>query len=109
MSEKTPFEIKREALQSTLETILGSRNVYFQPPNGAKITYPCIVYSIGGGDSMYADNKNYHFTYQWEIKYMDTNPVNDVVKKIMDTFQMTRFNRRYVADHINHDVIILYY
>lgn len=104
------METRRLALQDILETIMDGRGpVYFQPPNGAKITYPCIIYNIGGGDSMYADNNNYHFTYQWEIKYLDTKPINDVVKKIMDEFQMVRFNRRYVNDHINHDVIILYY
>ena len=103
------LETRRLALQLELEKILGSKNVYFQPPNGTKLVYPCIIYSVGGGDSIYADNKNYYFTYQWEIKYLDTKPINDVVEKIMEQFQMARFNRRYTADHINHDVIILYY
>ena len=34
----------RPNLQTMLEQILGSRNVYFQPPESLKLNYPAIVY-----------------------------------------------------------------
>lgn len=108
--QKEVFRLRRLKLDAKLRDILGTgKKVYFQPPNGTKIEYPCIIYSVGGGDSVYADNKTYRFTRQWEIKYLDTNPINDVVDKILEELSMARLNRRYVADHIYHDIIILYY
>ena len=32
-------------LQDKLEEVLGSKQVYFQPPESLKLKYPCIVYS----------------------------------------------------------------
>lgn len=37
-------------LQYLLENILGSRHVYFQPPETVKMNYPAIVYSLDGID-----------------------------------------------------------
>ena len=35
----------RIKLQAKLEELLGSRNVYYQPPETLKIEYPAIIYS----------------------------------------------------------------
>ena len=35
----------RLELQTKFENILGSRNVYFQPPSSVQMRYPAIVYS----------------------------------------------------------------
>ena len=35
----------RLELQTKFENILGSRNVYFQPPASVQMRYPAIVYS----------------------------------------------------------------
>ena len=36
----------RLELQDTLETILESRNVYFNPPESIKMNYPAIIYKL---------------------------------------------------------------
>ena len=46
-------------LQETLETILGSENVYFQPPESYKIEYPCIIYERANIKAIKADNIGY--------------------------------------------------
>ena len=46
-------------LQSKLEDILGSRNVYFQPPENLKIKYPAIIYSLNNINLRFADNMPY--------------------------------------------------
>lgn len=100
---------RRLELDAKLREILGSDNVYFQPPNGSKLKYPCIVYSLADDNTTYANNYAYTIKQQYEIKYIDTYPVNDVVEKILRGFQMARFVRRFTADRINHDVIMVYY
>ena len=35
----------RIELQTLLEELLGSKNVYYQPPNNLSMSYPAILYS----------------------------------------------------------------
>ena len=41
---------KRIDLGNKLKEILGSSNVYFQPPDNLKMVYPCIRYRLEGGN-----------------------------------------------------------
>ena len=61
---------QRLILQSALEAILGSRNVYFQPPSGFQMQYPCIVYTLDNDFVARADNKIYHGMAQVSGKSM---------------------------------------
>lgn len=98
----------RLSLQALLETILGSRNVYFQPPPGVNLKYPAIVYSRNDIDNTYADNEVYKQEREYSIIVIDPNPDSvhvDNVSKI----PRIKFNRHYAADNLNHDVFTLYY
>ena len=96
-------------LRAILQETLGVVNIYFQPPEGTKLKYPCIIYQKDTGDHMYADNSNYKFTQAYQITYIDKNPDSDVPEKIQDSFQYCRWGRHYVAENLNHEVIILYF
>ena len=50
---------QRLDLQTELEELLGSRNVYFQPPESLRMNYPCIRYTRSSGETTFADNKPY--------------------------------------------------
>ena len=50
---------RRLQLQSKLEEVIGSRNVYFQPPETMRLEYPCIVYFKNALPVNYANNKIY--------------------------------------------------
>ena len=95
-------------LQAALERILGSRNVYYQPPESVKINYPAIVYSRDDVDSKYANNKKYIHTDRYEIIVIDRKPDNAVIDKILE-LPCCSFNRHYTADNLHHDVLTLYY
>ena len=49
----------RLKLHNILVEILGSGNVYFQPPESITLKYPCIIYGRVGIDAVHADNKLY--------------------------------------------------
>ena len=49
----------RLKLQTILEDILGSGNVYFQPPSSVKMSYPAIRYSRDNIDKKVANNSTY--------------------------------------------------
>ena len=98
----------RLELQSKLEELLGSRNVYYQPPESQKMEYPAIRYSRNDIESKYANNTKYSNTNRYEIIVIDKRPDNVVIDKIL-ALPLSSFDRHYVSDNLNHDSIILYF
>lgn len=95
-------------LQTVLEGILGSRNVYFQPPASVKMSYPAIIYSRKNFDNRYANDSIYKQMTAYEIIVIDKNPDSDLVQKMVG-LQYCSFDRHYEADNLNHDVFTLYF
>lgn len=95
-------------LQSKLEELLGSRNVYYQPPESLKMEYPCIRYSKSAISSKHADNVKYANHTLYEIIVIDRRPDNEVIEAIL-ALPLSSFDRHYTSDNLNHDVINLYY
>ena len=98
----------RTDLQTMLEKILGSRNVYFDPPPSVKMKYPAIRYTRSAFKKMYANNSVYKTRKPYEIVLIDENPDSLIFDKIMQ-LQYCEHNSHYKADNLNHDVFTLYY
>lgn len=98
----------RLKLQEELETLLGSKNVYYQPPETLKIEYPAIIYSKDDIKKVSADNTAYTLHNRYQIIVIDKRPDNPVVNKIL-RLPMSDFNRSYKSDNLYHDVLNLYY
>ena len=98
----------RVDLQNALEELLGSRNVYYQPPESLKMNYPAIVYTRKTIDSSYANNSVYKQNYAYEITVIDKNPDSEIVNKV-SKLPTCRFDRHFKSDNLNHDVFTLYY
>lgn len=98
----------RLELQSLLEVLLGSENVYFQPPADKQIAYPAIVYRLDGVDAKFADNIPYRRRKRYLVTIIDRDPDSGVPDKV-GALPLTRFSRAYAAKNLNHFVIVLYY
>ena len=88
--------------------LLGSRNVYFQPPENIRMNYPCIIYSREDIYNVHADNLPYLQDHSYQVIVVDRDPDSEIVDRVSQ-FPMTRFDRHYVADNLNHDVFTIYY
>lgn len=99
---------KRLQLQSLLEALLGSRNVYFQPPTNVEMQYPCIVYVRGSADTKFSDNIPYNRTKRYQVTVIDRNPDNETPDKLA-ALPLCAYDRFYTADNLNHDVFNLYF
>lgn len=99
---------RRLELQSKLEELLGSRNVYYQPPESLVMEYPAIRYSKAVIQSKYADNVKYSSHDRYEIIVIDKKPDNAVIGKILE-LPLSSFDRHYISNNLNHDSITLYY
>lgn len=95
-------------LQKKLESLLGNRNVYYQPPESLKMEYPAIRYSRSIISSRHADDVKYTNFTRYEIIVIDRRPDNAVIQKILE-LPHSSFDRHYVSNNLNHDVINLYY
>ena len=98
----------RLELQTTLEGILGSRNVYFQPPSSVRMQDPAIVYSRKDIEKRAADDGSYRKLPSYEVVLVDKNPDSQFVEKILD-LPYCSFDRHYESDNFNHDVFTLYF
>ena len=93
-------------LQTLLETILGSNNVYFQPPPGYLMSYPCIIYNRSSIRTKHADNVPYTFINQYTVTVIDANPDSVIPRKIAELPQCV-LDRHFTSDNLNHDVFNL--
>lgn len=97
---------ERSELQDLLETL--ATNVYFQPPNGLKMVYPCIVYKRDQASTQFGDNEPYRNTKRYQVTVIDRNPDSDIPDKVA-ALPLCTFNRFYTAENLNHDVFNLYF
>ena len=95
-------------LHELLCSVLGTRNVYFQPPTGLAIKYPAIVYERNSLDNRFADNIPYSQNQSYSVTVIDANPDSTLVTKVSQ-LPKCKFNRHFKNDNLNHDVYILYY
>ena len=101
-------ETRRIELQLKLEELLGSGNVYYQPPSTVQIKYPAIIFSKSRIDTLNANDSTYTKNKRYEIIVVDKKPDNPVIDKILD-MPYCSYDRSYKADNLNHDVLTLYY
>lgn len=98
---------RQAELQTLFETILGTRNVYFQPPETMKINYPAIIYSRDTIRNRNADNSPYLINEGFSVTYIDKSPISDIPMKLAE-LPLCSFDRHYIADNLNHDVFTIF-
>ena len=98
----------RLTLQTKLEDLLGSKHVYYQPPENLKMEYPAIRYSKSDEEDIYANNIKYLSMSVYDLVVIDKKPDNPVIKKLLE-LPYSEFDRHYVADGLNHDIIRIFY
>jgi hypothetical protein len=98
----------RQELQDLLKSLLGSENVYFQPPPADKIAYPCIIYNRERMDTDFADNKPYKHKKRYQVTVIDRDP-DSVIHEKVAALPMCSYDRFYTADNLNHDVYNLFF
>ena len=99
---------RRLELQKLLEDVLGSKNVYFEPPPSLMMKYPCIRYKRARYDAQYADDRPYKLVSRYELTFIYRDPDNETVYQLAQ-LPMCAQDRHYTADNLSHDVFTLSY
>lgn len=95
-------------LQTKLESLLESRNVYFQPPESIKMNYPAIVYGLDNIENTFADDEVYLSHKRYVVTLIDKNPDSIFVDKLAK-LSACRFSRHYKSENLNHWTFSLYF
>lgn len=95
-------------LHELLVETLGSRNVYFQPPENLKMNYPALVYSLSNARIDHADNHIYLRHKRYDLTVIDPDPDSEIADRVAD-LPFCSFDRMYKANDLNHFVFTIYY
>lgn len=99
----------RTELHKQLVDLLGRPNVYYQPPETIKLSYPCIIYSYDGDDAIYADDQYYKITKKYTVTVITSDADSDLQDRIKRHFKYCKFNRKFISDNLYHFVLQLLY
>lgn len=103
------LETSRVELQRKLEAILDSSEVYFQPPESIRMSYPSIVYDLYRVQQRFANDSSYRKVPGWSVTIIDRNENVDWIYKMLDSFSYCSLERTYTADNLTHYSFIIYY
>ena len=93
----------RLELHNELVGILGSSNVYFDPPESMRIAYPCFVYELDTMPTDFANNNPYVVFERYRVTYMDRNPDSSIIEELKYSSGYY-FDRYFPSDNIHHYV-----
>lgn len=95
-------------LQAKFEEILGSRNVYFQPPASVSMQYPAIRYEFKDMRTKSANNSaTYIVRPGYDCVLIIREPDTEYLQKILQ-LPYCRFDRYYRADNLHHYKFVIY-
>lgn len=98
----------RLELHEILCEVLGSRNVYYDPPASVQMHYDAIRYSRSKIDNTFANNSVYMQNDSYEVIVIYRDPDSDLPRKISQ-LPKCRHDRHYVAENLHHDSFTIYY
>ena len=103
----------RLSLHEDLKTLLGSSNVYYQPPESLKIKYPCFIYRLSSANVTPADNNIYLYTRQYHLTFITKDPdselIDEIPKFFAKKFKGCRMSAHFTSDNLNHYNYTIHY
>ena len=101
------MESRRLLLHEELVEVLGSRNVYFQPPTNSALVYPCILYEVDGMSNDYADNKVYLQSVKYKVTVIDKHHNSPIFERLLSR-PYTAYSTRFTTTGLNHYICTVY-
>ena len=84
------------------------KHVYFQPPTGYKLSYPCIIYRLNRMPPRFANNKPYQIDRSYHVTLIDTDP-DGILKEKLAEMPMCTLTASFTSDNLYHYNYDLYY
>lgn len=94
---------RRRKLSAMLHEVLGSNNVYFNPPESKKLDYPAIVYNLVNIDTEDADDTKYIIHSRYTVTYIRKEADSEIVDHL-EALPYFDHDRQFQTDDLYHDV-----
>lgn len=108
MDQPRKLERRSQELQATFEELLGSRNVYYNPPESVEMHYDAIVFSRGVINNTFASDAVYvQLPSTFEVTTITHDPDAPIIEKV-SLMPGCRFVTSYVADNLYHNRFTLH-
>lgn len=99
---------QRLDLHTLLVNLLGSENVYFQPPANVQMEYPCIVYNRDFAQTQHADNRPYRYKKRYQVTHIGRDPDSPTPDQLAEV-PTSSFERHFTANNLHHDVFTIFF
>lgn len=97
---------QRQQLHDLLVAIAGK--AYFDPPEDAKLEYPCVLYKRNTIKTFFANNLPFLRKKSYQLTVMDRDADSDIPDKV-GALPMCSFDRHYAVDQLHHDVFTIFF
>lgn len=94
--------------QELLDVVDGKAKIYFQPPSGQNLSYPCVIYESSGLQVTNADDDKYLKHSIWNVTVITKDPDSELPEKIFSSFLHSSYDQVFVNDHLYHHVMTIY-
>lgn len=94
-------------LRNVLKENAKAVHLYFQPPSGYKLQYPCIVYSESRIRNNHANDGVYIQHPFYTVTVMDRDP-DSKIKAAVSALPKCTYDRSFVSDGLYHTVFTIY-
>lgn len=99
----------RLQLQEEFCELLGSNNVYYNPPSSVLMKYDAIRYSKSTPNVKRANNGPYQIIDRYDGVVITRDPDSDIPRKLLFRFSTISIGDMYVVNNLNHFPFTLYY
>lgn len=72
------------------------------------MSYPCIVYELGGSENRYADDIKYKRHRVYQVTVIDRNPDSEIPERL-EMLPYTSLDTSFAQDNLNHFVFTLHF
>lgn len=101
------IEDRRLKLSAILHDILGTDEVYYEPPESVRMTYPSIVYSRSSIETKSADNIKYLRNDRYSITFIRKDADNPVLDKLLQ-LPYCQHSSSFKTNGLYHDIFNIY-
>jgi hypothetical protein len=91
------------------ELSLFTAHLYFQPPSGHQMQFPCIVYNKTNKMRHYASDVVYLSQQEYQITVIDNDPDSTIADRIEKHFKSCGITSYFTVDNLHHTNLSLYY
>lgn len=102
------LEDRRLKLHEMLCDILGSRHVYYDPPESITMKYPAIVYNKARINFNFADNTKYLGRVAYTATLIRKDDDDDILDRLLKELPYASYDRPMTANNLHHDTFTVY-